>query len=36
MQISKYIRAKEVASFLGIGLSTVWKYAKDGKITPKR
>jgi len=29
-------RAKELAQFLGIGLSTVWLYAKQGKITPKK
>ena len=28
---TKY-RAKELAEFLGIGLYTVWKWAKDGKI----
>ena len=27
-------RAKELAEYLGIGLSTVWKWAKDGKIKP--
>ena len=32
----KYLRAKEVAEFCGIGLSTVWLYAKQGKLTPKR
>lgn len=32
----KYYRAKEVAKLLGIGLSTVWLYAKQGKITPKK
>ena len=31
----KYLRAKEVAEYLGIGLSTVWLYAKQGKLTPK-
>ena len=25
-------RAKELAEFLGIGLSTVWKWTKEGKI----
>ena len=25
-------RAKELAEYLGIGLSTVWKWVKDGKI----
>ena len=28
---TKY-RAKELAEYLGIGLSTVWKWAKEGKI----
>jgi len=30
----KYYRAKEVSTFLSIGLSTVWLYAKEGRITP--
>jgi len=29
-------RAKEVAHYMGIGLSTVWLYAKQGKLTPKK
>ena len=33
---SKYLRAKEVALYAGIGLSTVWHYAKIGKLTPKK
>jgi len=32
----KYLRAKEVANMYGIGLSTVWLYAKEGKLTPKK
>lgn len=32
----KYLRAKEMASYLNIGLSTVWLYAKQGKLTPKK
>ena len=32
----KYLRAKEVAQYLGVGLSTVWRYAKTGKLTAKR
>ncbi len=32
----KYLRAKEVANTYGIGLSTVWLYAKEGRITPKK
>ena len=30
---TKY-RAKELAEYLGIGLSTVWKWSKEGKIKP--
>jgi predicted site-specific integrase-resolvase len=30
------MRAKQLAQHLGIGLSTVWAYAKQGKITPKK
>ena len=32
----KYLRAKETAHYLSIGLSTVWLYAKQGKLTPKK
>ncbi|WP_418187060.1 helix-turn-helix transcriptional regulator [Aliarcobacter lanthieri] len=32
----KLFRAKELAEYLGIGLSTVWLYAKQGKINPKK
>lgn len=32
----QYMRAKEVAIYLSIGLSTVWLYAKQGKLTPKK
>lgn len=35
-KMQKYMRAKEVAEYFGIGLSTVWKYAKDGKLHPKK
>lgn len=30
----KNFRPKEAAQYLGIGLSTVWLYAKQGKIRP--
>jgi predicted DNA-binding transcriptional regulator AlpA len=36
VQAKKYMRAKEVAKYLGIGASTVWLYAKQGKLTPKK
>ena len=32
----KYLRPKEVANYLSVGLSTVWLYAKEGKLTPKK
>ena len=32
----QYLRAREVAEYLGIGLSTVWLYAKQGKLNPKK
>lgn len=32
----KHLRAKEMAKYLNIGLSTVWLYAKQGKLTPKK
>jgi predicted site-specific integrase-resolvase len=28
------VRAKRLAELLGVGISTVWLYAKQGKITP--
>jgi len=28
------LRAKEVATYLSIGLSTVWLFAKQGKLKP--
>ncbi|WP_419677628.1 helix-turn-helix transcriptional regulator [Aliarcobacter lanthieri] len=34
--VPKFMRAKQLAEHLGIGLSTVWLYAKQGKITPKK
>ena len=34
--VKKYLRAKEVAEYLSIGLSTVWLYVKQGKLTPKK
>jgi excisionase family DNA binding protein len=32
----RYMRPKEVAEYLSIGLSTVWLYAKQGKLTAKK
>jgi len=32
----KYFRAKEAAEYMGVGLSTVWLYAKEGKLTAKK
>jgi len=37
MIIDKYIRVKEVAQMLGIGVSTVWLWVKQDKLPqPKR
>ena len=33
MQEKRYIRAIGVAQYLNIGLSTVWLWAKQGRIT---
>ncbi|MEA2029153.1 MAG: DNA-binding protein [Campylobacterota bacterium] len=32
----KYMRAKALAKHLSIGVSTVWLYAKQGKLTAKK
>jgi len=29
---NKYMRAKEAHKYLGVGLSTLWLYVKQGKI----
>jgi len=34
LELPKRLRAKRIASEFGIGLSTVWLYAKEGKLTP--
>lgn len=33
-ELPKKLRAKKIADEFGIGLSTVWLYAKEGKLTP--
>ena len=30
----RYYRAKELANYLGVSVTTVWNYAKAGLITP--
>jgi predicted DNA-binding transcriptional regulator AlpA len=32
----RYYRAKEIAKYLGVTITTVWNYAKDGRLTPKK
>jgi len=32
----KVLRAKPMADYLGVGLSTIWLYAKQGKLTPHK
>lgn len=34
--IQKFMRAGQVAKYLGIGVSTVWSYSKQGRITAKK
>lgn len=34
LEYKKNYRARESAEYLGVGLSTVWLYSKQGKITP--
>ena len=30
----RYYRAKEIAKYLGVTITTVWNYAATGKLTP--
>jgi predicted DNA-binding transcriptional regulator AlpA len=32
----KYLRVSEVSEYLGIGVSTVWLYVKQGKFKTKK
>lgn len=32
--LPRKLRAKQVAKEFGVGLSTIWLYSKQGKITP--
>ena len=32
----KWLRAKEVSQYLSIGLSTVWLYSAQGRLTAKK
>lgn len=32
----KYLRAKEMAKYLGVGLSTIWYWSAKGRLTPKK
>jgi len=32
----RYYRAKEVAVYLGVSITTVWNYAKEGRLHPKK
>lgn len=36
LKIQKYMRAKELAKHLGIGLSTLYLYIKQGKFSGKK
>ncbi len=32
----RYYRAKELAEYLGVTVTTVWNYVKAGRLTPKK
>jgi transcriptional regulator with XRE-family HTH domain len=32
----RYYRAKEIAVYLGVTITTVWNYAREGRLTPKK
>ena len=32
----KFMRANQIAKYLGVGLSTIWLWNKQGKITSKK
>lgn len=32
--MNKFFRVKEAAQYLSVGVSTVWLYAKQGKLHP--
>ena len=34
INLPKRLRAKQVSKEFGVGLSTVWLYAKQGRLTP--
>jgi len=36
MEIQTHLRAKAMAKYLGVGLSTIWYWSKQGKLTPKK
>lgn len=36
METKQNFRAKEAAKYLSCGVSTIWLYAKQGKLTPIR
>jgi len=32
--LAENLRAKDASKYLGVGLSTIWLYAKQGKLNP--
>lgn len=34
LKFKQNYRAKEAAEYLGVALSTIWLYAKQGRLTP--
>ena len=35
-EIKKKYRAKELALYIGVGLSTIWRWTKEGKIRSQK
>lgn len=35
-EIKKKYRAKELALYIGVGLSTIWRWTKEGKIKSQK
>jgi predicted site-specific integrase-resolvase len=36
IKIAKFMRARQLAEHLGVGISTIWLWNKQGKITSKK
>lgn len=34
LESKRFMRAKELAEFLSCGISTIWRWSKEGKLNP--